>query len=193
VPPKSWLREAELAEELGVSRTPIRDAFRTLGSEGLLDLSANKGAMVAPLTSDDIVELYTIRETLEVLVAKLAARRISEADRDPIRAIVADMGRAVAGKRYQELHALDLAFHRLIRRIADNRYVDRSLLQIENAVRRFRDTTYLVAGRAEESLREHEKLGEAIIAGDADLAERLASEHMRRLAELRIAMLLDGF
>jgi DNA-binding GntR family transcriptional regulator len=193
LPPRAWLRESELAEELGVSRTPIRDAFRTLSSEGLLELSANKGAMVAPITSEDIVELYTIRETLESLVARLAARRVGPGDPERIRTVVQQMHEAVEERRWRDLHDLDLDFHHVIRRMAGNRYIDRSLSQVENAVRRFRDTTYLLPGRAQESLREHEDLGEAIIAGEASRAEQLASAHMRRVAELRMRMLLDGF
>ena len=191
--PRAWLRESELAEELGVSRTPIRDAFRTLSSEGLLELSANKGAMVAPVTSEDIVELYTIRETLEALVARLAAGRVGPGDPERIHAVLELMRQSVAEERWRDLHNLDLDFHRVIRRMAGNRYIDRSLSQVENAVRRFRDTTYLVPGRAEVSFQEHVDLGEAIIARDAARAEQLAGAHMRKVAELRMRMLLDGF
>jgi DNA-binding GntR family transcriptional regulator len=193
IPERTWLREAEIAQELGVSRTPIRDAFRTLGSEGLLELNANKGAMVAPLTTDDILELYAVREVLEGLASRLAARRIVTADVATLRAILAEMRATVAERPHQELHGLGFAFHQEVRRIAANRYIDRGLAQVENTVRRFRDNTYLVQGRAEASLLEHEAIGEAIIAHDAAAAERLASEHMRRLAELRMRMMLDGY
>ena len=193
LPPRAWLRESELAEELGVSRTPIRDAFRTLSSEGLLELSANKGAMVAPVTSEDIVELYTIREVLEGLVARLAARRIGPGDAERIEGVLERMRAAVADKRYLDLHAIDLELHQTLRRIASNRYVDRSLAHVDNAVRRFRDTTYLLPGRAESGLHEHEELAAAIIAGDAARAEQVAVAHIRRVAEQRMRMLLDGY
>ena len=191
--PRSWLREAELAEELGVSRTPVRDALRTLSSEGLVEMSANKGAMVSPVTSHDIIELSTIRETLEGLAARLAAKRAEPSDAIALRAHLADIKAAVEERRLDDLPPLDLAMHREIRRIADNRYVARSLEQIESAVRRFRSKTYLSTGRPEESLKEHEEIAEAIIAGDAEAAERRASDHMRRVAELRMKMLLDGY
>ena len=172
-----------------------RDGWRAVLAEKHAEierLRANARA-VGQHASEDIVELYTIRETLEALVARLAARRVGPGDPERIRAVLEDMRRAVAEERWLDLHYLDLDFHHVIRAMAGNRYIDRSLSQVENAVRRFRDTTYLLPGRAQESLKEHEELGEAIIARDAARAEQLASEHMRRVAELRMRMLLDGF
>jgi DNA-binding GntR family transcriptional regulator len=193
IPPRAWLREAELADELGVSRTPVRDALRTLSSEGLVEISANKGAMVSPITSHDIIELSAIRETLEGLAARLAAKRAEHGDAVVLRGHLDHIRTALEEGRLTDVPALDLALHREIRRIADNRYVGRTLEQIESAVRRFRSKTYLNTGRPEESLREHEEIAEAIIAGDAETAERRAADHMRRVAELRIRALLDGY
>jgi DNA-binding GntR family transcriptional regulator len=79
--PGACLREAEVARELKVSRTPVRDAFRTLAAEGLVNINANQGAVVSPMTSDDLLELYVMREALEALAARLAARRAPRACR----------------------------------------------------------------------------------------------------------------
>jgi DNA-binding GntR family transcriptional regulator len=191
--PGTWLRENELAHQLNVSRTPIRDAFRTLASEGFLTTSANQGAVVATMTSDDIVELYTMREALEGLAARLAARRATRLTNVELARILAEMRTAGATRLWDDLAALNLTFHKVIRVAAGNRYLDRSLTELDRAVRRFRYTTYELPGRVEESYDEHMRLAEAIGLGDAARAERLAREHMLRLAELRIRMLLEGY
>lgn len=191
--PGSWLREAELASELAVSRTPIRDALRILSAEGLLDLSANKGAVVPNLTGDDIVELYAVRESLESVAARLAARRASAHHIEELGVIVGRMKRAAAHRRIRELHEADVAFHAVLSDAAGNRYLTRFLAEIQNAVRRLRVSTYELPGRIEESLGEHERLARAIAERDAERAEQIAREHMRRLAEVRIRMLLQGY
>lgn len=191
--PGSWLREAELASELKVSRTPIRDAFRTLSSEGLLQLRANKGALVPDITGDDIVELYAVRESLEGVAARLASRRASSEHVVELQQMLARMKTTAARGRVKELHELDVDFHVVIRTAAGNRYLTRFLSEIQNAVRRLQSSTYELPGRFEESLGEHGRIARAIADHDAERAERLAREHMRRLAEVRIRMLLQGF
>jgi DNA-binding FadR family transcriptional regulator len=102
------------------------------------------------------------------------------------------MKRAGRQQRGSDLANLNLAFHRVIRNAAGNRYLDRSLTQMENTVRRFRPGTSVLPGRTSESIQEHVELAKAIVDGDAVTAERLAIEHMRRLAELRLRMLIEG-
>ena len=191
--PGSWLREAELAQELKVSRTPIRDALRTLAAEGLLTIHANQGAVVASMTSEDIVELYAMRETLEGMAARLAARRARAQCAEELNRLLPEMRKAGEERRFRDLARLNVEFHRAIRRSAGNRYLDRCLTDIENAVRRFRYTTYELPGRVDESYDEHVTLAQAIAQRDPTTAERLASEHMRKLAELRLRMQLEGW
>jgi DNA-binding GntR family transcriptional regulator len=188
--PGAWLREAELAKELEVSRTPIRDAFRILVAEGLVDIRANQGAVVSAVTSDDILELYTIREALEGLAARLAARRGTSQCLVAFGKLIPEMRRIGADGEVRELSRLNFEFHDVVRVAAGNRYLDRSLARIQNAVRRFPDPTLKLPGRIEESIDEHVALADAITRGDPAEAERLAVEHIRHLSELRIRMLL---
>ncbi len=191
--PGTWLREAELAQELSVSRTPIRDALRSLAAEGLLTLHANQGAVVAAMTADDIVELYAIRETLEGMAARLAARRASPRVLDNLHGLLSEMARAGQERQFRELSDLNLDFHRSVRQATANRYLDRCLTDVEHAVRRFRYATYELPGRVADSLAEHSAIAEAIGARDPESAAREAMAHMRRLAELRLRMLLEGW
>ena len=190
--PGSWLREAEIAKEMKVSRTPVRDAFRILASEGLVNINANQGAVVAPMTSDDIIELYVMREALEMLAAKLAARRGAQRCLEAFSTLIPQMKKVGKAGNHRELSKLNFDFHAVIREAAGNRYLNRSLTQVQNAARRFPDPTLGLPGRVDESIDEHVALADAISKGDAETAERIAGEHMRHLAELRIRMLLHN-
>ncbi|QYJ16122.1 putative D-xylose utilization operon transcriptional repressor [Rubrobacter xylanophilus DSM 9941] len=189
LPPATWLRETELARELGMSRTPVREALKRLAAEGLVEITARQAAVVAQMTMEDILEVYAVRENLEGLAARLAAKNRTREHLERLGEVLFLMERA---EDPVELATLNLRFHRVIREAARNRYLDRFLAHIEYAVRRFGRTTFEVAGRPEEALQEHRRLVEAIAAGDAGEAERLAAEHMRRARELRLRMLLGS-
>jgi DNA-binding GntR family transcriptional regulator len=189
--PGSWLREAEVARELKVSRTPVRDAFRILASEGLVTINANQGVLVAPMTSDDILELYVMREALEVLAARLAARRAPQRCFDEFSVLIPRMKEVGEARDHTALIKLNFQFHAIVRDAAGNRYLERALRQVQNAARRFPDPTLGLPGRIEESIAEHVALANAISQGDEAQAARLAGEHMRHLSELRIRILLQ--
>lgn len=191
LPPSSWLREAEVARELKVSRTPVRDAFRILASEGLLVINANQGAMVSTMTSDDVLELSIVRANLEGLAARLAARRGQQQCAKEFAKLIPEIKRAGEERDLAALSRLNFQFHVVVRDGAGNRYLERILAQLQNALRRFPDPTLELPGRVEESVNEHVKLAEVISAGEADEAARLASEHQNHLSELRIRMLLN--
>jgi DNA-binding GntR family transcriptional regulator len=188
--PGAWLREAEVARELKVSRTPVRDAFRILASEGLVNINANQGAVVSPMTTEDVIELYVMRESLEGLASRLAARRSARRCLDEFSVMIPEMKRVGEAGDYVKLSRLNFKFHEIVREAAGNRYLDRSLAQIQNAARRFPDPTLSLPGRVKESIEEHVVLADAISRGDAPRAEQLAVDHMRHLSELRIQMLL---
>jgi DNA-binding GntR family transcriptional regulator len=190
--PGSWLREAEVAKELKVSRTPVRDAFRILAAEGLIKINANQGVLVAPMTSDDVLELYVMREALEALSARLAARRAPQRCFEEFSVLLPQMRQAVEDGDVAGLSKLNFRFHAIIRDAAGNRYLERALTQIQNAARRFPDPTLGLPGRLEESISEHVALADAISQGDPAHAEKVASDHMRHLSELRIRMLLHN-
>jgi DNA-binding GntR family transcriptional regulator len=190
--PGAWLREAEVARELKVSRTPVRDAFRILAAEGLVIINANQGALVSPMTSDDVLELYVVRESLEGLAARLAARREPQRYVGDFTDLLAEMKKVAQAGDIRELSRLNFKFHEIVLRAAGNRYLERALTQLNNAARRFPDPTLGLPGRVAESLEEHLTLANAIIQGDQAAAESLAVKHMRHLSELRIRMLFQS-
>lgn len=185
------LREEELAQEFGVSRTPIREALKQLGSEGLLELSPHQGAIVTRLTVEDILAIYVVREVLEGLSARLAARRATPAQGQALLAVVDRM--EVEAENPAQTAKLNLQFHADMRHIANNHILDSFLSNIETSVRRFGRTTFTYPGRTSKAIDEHRAIVEAIIAGDPEQAEALAIRHMREARQIRIAMLVEDY
>jgi DNA-binding GntR family transcriptional regulator len=193
LPPSTWLREHDLAAALGVSRTPVREALTRLADEHLVDRVANRGAVVRPMTLEEVLAVYMVRETLEGLAARTAALHQSPELIAQLRNIHEQMVTAASGTSSSLLAALNLEFHRAIRQSTRNPYLERFLEQVEHAVRRFGRTTYERPERTQESLTEHAEMIEAIASGDPVAAQRSASEHMRRARGARIEMVVDGY
>jgi DNA-binding GntR family transcriptional regulator len=189
--PGTRLREEELARGFAVSRTPVREALQQLGAEGLIELSPHQGGVVASLTVEDVLAIAVVREALEGVSARLAARRATPTQTQRLLALVAAMEAQSDSASPAQLADLNLQFHAELRQAAANRYLDRFLSQIEHAVRRFGQTTYAVPGRKEASIAEHRAIVEAVNARDPDRAEQLAIEHMREARHQRLRMLSE--
>ncbi|MGH3360549.1 MAG: GntR family transcriptional regulator [Nocardioidaceae bacterium] len=192
LPPTTWLREDEIARTFEVSRTPVREALRRLADDGLATKTANHGTAVAPLSIEDILALYVVREDLEGLAARLAATARPPGLVDELDAISDQMRDAASGSDVPLLVRLNLEWHRSLRRAAGNTYLDRFLNQVEHAVRRLPVSTFAHPGRAEEVLAEHDAVTRAIEAGDGEAAESAASQHMHRAREIRLSVILGA-
>lgn len=185
----AWLREDELAAALQVSRTPIREALRRLSDEGLTQRVANRGTVVTTVTIDEVLAVYAVRESLEGLVARTAALRRPRGLIDQLTEIHQRMEQSLeADPRY--MAELSFEFHAAMREAVGNPYLTRFLNHAEQVIRRFGRTTFAQPGRSRTALDEHLEIIQAIAAGDADLAERIATEHMRHAREIHVAELL---
>lgn len=185
LPPSTWLREDELAKELNVSRTPIREALRRLSDEHLTVRSVHRGTIVAPMGLDDVLAVYAVREVLEGLAARMTALHQPAGAIDALLRIHAQMIAAEHSDK-ESLPRLNLDFHAVLRESSGNAYLQRFLTQVEHAVRRFGSSTLDQADRRAAVLGEHKAIIDAIIDGDGDLASRRAIEHMRRAREIRV-------
>lgn len=184
-----WLREAEVARELKVSRTPVREALQILELDGLV-VRSGQATVVAPVTLESVLQLYEVRETLEGMAARLAAEGGGAELEQELETCLGAMEEA-AGKA-AEYARLNTVFHGAIRKATGNHYLERFLEQVESAVRRLGASTYETPGRTLEATAEHRRIAKAIIAGDIEGAERVSREHMRRAREIRISTLLGG-
>jgi DNA-binding GntR family transcriptional regulator len=192
LPPSTWLREDDLAAQLRVSRTPVREALRRLGDEHLTVRTAHRGSMVAPMTLDDVLAVYAVREALEALAARITAARQPPGIIDALVDVHARMTAAVSKSDFVEARRLNFEFHRLLRDGTGNPYLQRFLQQVEHAVRRFGVSTIEAPGRATEMLAGHQGIIEAIASGDPAAAAQCATDLVRRDREVRIQQ-LSGF
>lgn len=187
--PGERVRETEVADWLGVSRTPVREALRRLESAGLVVFEPWRGAVVADLDRQQINELYAMREVLEGAAARLAARHIDEAELDVL-AVLLDRADAAADDP-DALAAINRTFHETLQRAARNRYLTETLEQLRNALALLRGTTFAVTGRPETAAAEHRAIVAAIGRRDADAAEAAARDHIRAAQKARLRLLLD--
>jgi DNA-binding GntR family transcriptional regulator len=175
--PGQKLREQELCERLGVSRTPLREALRTLAAQGLVTLMENRGAEVAPLTLDDITALFEVVGALEALAARLACRAMSEE-------AIAEVGvlhyRMLLHHVRQELpayFALNQQIHRALVEGARNPVLLAVWDMLSARVERAKYLPNLQGGRWKVAMQEHEGMLEALVARDGERLARQIEAH----------------
>ena len=173
------LKEARIGKELGVSRTPVREALRQLELEGLVQIIPNRGAFVTGISAKEVRDIYMIRSRLEGLCARWACEHIT---REQLEAMEENVYLAEfhAGKGHMEQMAeLDNQFHHTLYRACDSKMLEHLLNDYHEYLLRVRKKALSSIDRGTASNKEHRSIMEAIRAGNADLAERLASEHMK--------------
>ena len=172
------LKEIKIGKELGVSRTPVREALRQLELEGLVQIIPNRGAFVTGISADDVRDIYMIRARLEGLCAHWATERINKEQMERMEENVY-LSEFHAGKGHMEQIAeLDNQFHHILYDACGSKMLEHLLIDYHEYVGRVRRRTLSTIERSTASNKEHRAIMEAIRAGNADLAERLASEHM---------------
>ena len=176
------LMEVQLAEQLGVSRTPIREAIRKLELEGLVVMLPRKGAYVANMSFKDLIDVLEIRASLEGLAAYLAAERRRDEDIDELERVAKEFEKSVRETNIDNVLKKDIEFHEKIFLMANNKKLYQIITSLWEQVHRFR-VTYVSNYEASLSLvDEHNKMLEAIKSGDSELAKKYATEHIE-LAE----------
>lgn len=178
--PGAHLSVPALARELGVSRSPVREAVQRLIRDGLAVERTHQGATVSVLERADLVEAYRVREVLEGLVARQAAERVDDALRDDLGAILARHAERIAAGDLAGHIVEDMAFHRRLRLATGNQLLAASLENLQARIRLAMHTTSVTAGPGK-ALGEHRKIAAAVGAGDADAAEARARAHVARL------------
>lgn len=171
--PGEKVAEPELAERFGISRTPIREAFRQLESEGYLTVIPRKGAVVTSLSERDVQEFYSIKSILEGYAAHMAAERLSDRDLDRLEAInerLAQLAREGDIKTFFRVHN---EFHELFIRAAGNEKLLELINQLMMKFNRLRMASLSLPGRMEISVQEHRKIIEAFRERDGEKADNL--------------------
>lgn len=182
------LVEREIAEELGVSRIPVREAMQRLETEGFVAIQPRKGAVVADFGPEDARHFFAVRESLEALAAGLAATHASDAELRALERIVERSRRAAEAGRLREAVALNADFHQQIVDMSGNPLLKDLMTPLDGRLRRlFRLTSTPEDGAA--MCGEHERLYAAIASRDAEQAAELARRHVVGTHENALGML----
>jgi DNA-binding GntR family transcriptional regulator len=188
LPPGTRLGEESLAARFEVSRTPVREAVLRLEAEHLAERVARRGLVVSTITPAEVLDLYVVRQAVDSHAAFLAAASASPPDVHRIRWINDRMKAAAEADDMAPMAKLNLEFHESICLAANSPMLLRFMRDVHDRVRRFPASTFAYPGRAEQAIREHEEIIEAIEAHDPKQAHNLAHDHMGRALEIRIRM-----
>ena len=173
--PGSWIDETRLAEEYGISRTPLREAIKVLATEGLVTMKVRRGAYVTEVNAKDQADVYHLLSLLESDAAGVVAHRATPAQLADLQAIHADLEAACADT--EAFFAVNERFHMRLLEIADNRWRDQLCADLRKVMKLNRHNSLLKTGRIAESLTEHQSLMQALLARDSALAAQRMREH----------------
>ncbi|MBT2679240.1 GntR family transcriptional regulator [Bacillus sp. ISL-35] len=182
--PGERLKQSDLAEKMGVSRMPIREAFRKLESEGLIIMEPHKGAVVKSISIEDIKEIYALRSELEKMAVHQSVNLLTEEDIEQLSFLVSEMENANDADTFVQYN---IDFHRLLVKRCKWERLNSFIGTLWNGLPQ--QTPHLLTGQIETSNSEHRKILEAVINKDNETAAKLISEHIYRTGEKLIESL----
>ena len=177
------LKEAAIGAELGVSRTPVREALRQLELEGLVTIIPNRGAYVNMITAKDVQDIYVIRSMLEGLCARWATQSITAEQLDSMEETLCLSEYHTSKKNYEKLYELDSLFHEQLYEAGGSRILNHILSDFHDYVKMVRKATISTSSRSVTSTEEHRAIFEAIKEKAPDKAEALAKVHVKHTIE----------
>ena len=177
--PGSWIDELKLAEEYGISRTPLREALKVLAAEGLVTMKLRRGAYVTEVSEKDLSDVYHLLSLLESDAAGVVAVQASAAQIESLQLLHAELEAAARPGHVDREHffAVNERFHMRLLAIADNRWRDQMVADLRKVMKLNRHNSLLKSGRIDESLKEHRALMAALVARDAPAAAARMRAH----------------
>jgi DNA-binding GntR family transcriptional regulator len=182
--PSQRLTEHELCEQTGVSRNTIKKALLKLEQENLVEIETNKGAFIKAFTLEEIVNYLEIREVLEGLAIKSAAKKISEDQLNRLEEIINEMESHLKNKKFDEYSKLNKEFHEIIYESSDNAQAVEIVKLIKNQLSRYQFRTILIPERNKNSHSEHKKIFNALKARDEKKAEEAVMKHIANVRKV---------
>ncbi|WP_264739016.1 GntR family transcriptional regulator [Cytobacillus firmus] len=182
--PGERLKQSDLAEKMGVSRMPVREAFRKLESEGLIKLEPHKGAVVKSISIKDIEEIYALRSELEKMAVYQSVDFLTDEDISQLSSLVAEMEKADDADTFVQYN---IDFHRLLVKRCNWERLNTFIGTLWNGLPQ--QTPHLLTGQIETSNTEHRKILEAVVKKDKETAANIVSEHIYRTGESLIESL----
>ncbi len=175
--PGSWIDELKLADEYGISRTPLREALKVLATEGLVTMKVRRGAYVTEVSDSDLSDVYHLLALLESDAAAVVATRATEAQLRELQSLHNKLEKAVADR--ERFFEINETFHMRLLEIANNRWRDQMVADLRKVMKLNRHNSLLKSGRIEESLAEHRAIMAALSARDAPASMQEMQAHFR--------------
>lgn len=191
IPPAVWLRESEIAAQLNVSRTPVREAIRRLAQEGLVEASPNRGVRIRETTLQEVLDAYEVRANIEALAARLASERASLAELEAIGSLVERMSQNPNDSKLQL--ELDIQFHQAIANASHNGTLIDHVSSLSDRMLRVRRLTHSrhAAGGVLVQVEQHRAIAEALNARDSQRAEALMASHIQGFIQSQLPWLMS--
>ena len=177
--PGARLNERELSERLGVSRTPLREAFRMLAADGLLVQLPNRGAQVVSLSREDVRHAFEVMAAFEGLAGELAAARVTDADLGELRALQAEMEQAHARHDLPTYYRVNRAIHDRINAIAGNPILTQTFRTLNTRLHALRFRSNLVRAKWDQAVAEHRDMIDALAARDGVRLREILVRHLK--------------
>lgn len=175
--PGSWIDELKLAEEYGISRTPLREALKVLATEGLVTMKVRRGAYVTEVSDTDLADVYHLLALLESDAAEVVAVKATEFQLRELESLHQELEKSVSNR--ERFFEINEAFHMRLLEIANNRWRDQMVADLRKVMKLNRHNSLLKSGRLEESLAEHRALMAALVTHDAAEAGQRMREHFK--------------
>ena len=175
--PGSWIDELKIAEEYGISRTPLREALKVLAAEGLVTMKVRRGAYVTEVSDKDLADVYHLLALLESDAAGVVAQRASDTELAELKAVHADLEAALPDR--DRFFALNERFHMRVLEIANNRWREQMVADLRKVMKLNRHNSLFKTGRIDESLAEHRAIMVALLARNAELTQQRMHEHFQ--------------
>jgi DNA-binding GntR family transcriptional regulator len=175
--PGAWIDEVKLAQEYGISRTPLREALKVLAAEGLVTMKVRRGAYVTEVSERDLAEVYHLLSLLESDAAAVVAERATAAELKALGKLHEQLEGATAHR--DKFFALNERFHMRLLEVANNRWRNQMVADLRKVMKLHRHNSLLKSGRIEESLAEHRAVMEAIRKRDPAAARERMERHFR--------------
>ena len=173
--PGSWIDELKLAEEYGISRTPLREALKVLATEGLVTMKVRRGAYVTEVSERDLADVYHLLALLESDAAGVVATEATAAQLKELQSLHRELEKSVGQRK--KFFELNEAFHMRLLAIADNRWRDQMVADLRKVMKLNRHNSLLKNGRIEESLAEHQVIMAALLARNAQASVAAMQKH----------------
>lgn len=178
------IREADITDELDVSRTPVREAFRRLQSEGLLRVEPQRGVVVAELDRQEVAELYAMRQFMEGFAARCAAQHATDSEIQAMEYIL-EHSRTVEDEVHQ-FNQINWELHNAIYAAAHNRFLIKAFDALSDSMSLLQGAKYIPEGRDEKIYNEHRAVVDAIKKRDPDAADEAAQSHVRQAFRIHL-------